>query len=372
MPHQPSLFPEDGEGQPGPRRDAAQALAERYTRLRPVAAALPPGVRFGTSSWSFPGWKGLVYSEKHTSTQLARDGLREYARHPLLTTVGVDRSYYARVPDEELRRYADQLPDRFPCCCKAPARVTSALTPERGSAEPNPDFLSAERFIDDLLEPVGRVFRAHAGPFILQFPPLLRTSTRNSGHDRVRARVACGARSARSPEGTSPSPRLCIEGLRRSGLDRAVVIDGLDRFLGGLPRDFQYAVEVRDRTLLGPDYAQVLSRHGAAHVYNAWTAMPMPGEQTAHVPLDGMPFLMVRLLLRPGATYEEQREAFAPFARLVAADEAMRDQVVDLVGSAVARAIPAYVLVNNKAEGSAPLTIEALAERLLAALPPRD
>jgi uncharacterized protein YecE (DUF72 family) len=342
MPTQPSLFAElDGEPCRGGGRspgDAGHALAERYTRLRPVAAALPPGVRFGTSSWSFPGWKGLVYSGGRTAAQLSRDGLREYAQHPLLGTVGVDRSYYARVPDEDFRRYAGQLPDRFPCCCKAPARVTSALKPDRGSAEPNPDFLSAERLIDDLLEPVGRAFRAHAGPFILQFPPLL----------------------------------------RRSGLDRAVFIDGLDRLLGGLPRDFQYAVEVRDRALLGPDYAQALTRHGAAHVYNAWTAMPLPGEQAARVPLDAMPFLVVRLLLRPGATYEEQREAFAPFDRLVAPDEAMRDQVVDLVGRAVARAIPAYVLVNNKAEGSSPLTIEALAHRLaaggwrpVASLPPR-
>jgi uncharacterized protein YecE (DUF72 family) len=240
--------------------------------------------------------------------------------------VGVDRSYYARVPDDDFRRYADQLPDGFPCSCKAPARVTSALKPGRERAEPNAEFLSADRFIDELLETVGRVFQPHAGPFILQFPPLL----------------------------------------RRSGLDRAVFIEGLDRFLGHLPRDFQYAVEVRDRTLLGPDYAQVLLRHGAAHVYNAWTAMPLPGQQAAHVPLDAMPFVMVRLLLRPGAAYGERREACAPFDRLVTPDEQMRDEVVNLVGRAVARAVPAYVLVNNKAEGSSPLTIEALAERLVA------
>jgi len=368
MPTQPSLFADlDGEPRRGGGRshgEAGDALAERHARLRPIAAALPPGVRFGTSSWSFPGWKGLVYSGKRTAAQLSRDGLREYAQHPLLTTVGVDRSYYAPVPDEDFRRYAGQLPEGFPCCCKAPARVTSALMPERRSAEPNPDFLSADRFIDDLLEPVARAFGPHAGPFVLQFPPLLRTSTRNSGHDRVRARVAVGARSARSPEGTNPPPRLCIEGLRRSGLDRAVFIDGLDRFLGRLPRDFQYAVEVRDRALLGPDYAAMLSRHGAAHVYNAWTAMPLPADQASLVSPDAMPFVMVRLLLRPGATYAEQREAFAPFDRLVAPDDAMRSQVVDLVGRAVARAVPAYVLVNNKAEGSSPLTIEGLAVRL--------
>jgi uncharacterized protein YecE (DUF72 family) len=330
MPHQPSLFPEDDADPPRASGragdDAVEALAERFARLRPVAEALPAGVRFGTSSWSFPGWKGLVYSGTRTASRLARDGLREYARHPLFGTVGVDRSYYARVPDEDFRRYAEQLPDGFPCCCKAPARVTSALRPERGSNEPNPDFLSAERFIDDLLEPVARSFRAHAGPFILQFPPLL----------------------------------------RRSGLDRTVVVDGLDRFLGELPDEFQYAVEVRDRALLGGDYARVLARHGAAHVYNAWTAMPLPADQADVVPADAMPFVLVRLLLGPGATYAEQREAFAPFDRLIAPDESMRRQVVDLVARAVSRAVPAYVLVNNKAEGSSPLTIEALAERLSA------
>jgi uncharacterized protein YecE (DUF72 family) len=333
MPYQPSLFPGDADGTPadaaaGPRTSVrpttAGALAARFERLRRVAAALPPGVRLGTSSWSFPGWRGLVYSEATPASRLARDGLREYSRHPLFGTVGVDRSYYAPVPDDDFRRYAEQLPDAFPCCCKAPAQVTSAVLPEHGSREPNPEFLSAARLVEDLLDPVSRAFRGHAGPFILQFPPML----------------------------------------RRSGLDPVAFLDGLDRFLDELPREFQYGVEVRDRKLLGGEYARVLARNGAAHVYNAWTAMPLPGDQAALVPVETMPFVMVRLLLPPGATYEDQREAFAPFDRLVAPDEAMRGQVVDLVGRAVARAIPAYVLVNNKAEGSSPLTIEALAERL--------
>jgi uncharacterized protein YecE (DUF72 family) len=333
MPYQPSLFPADPDGPPAEAAPATRstrrttpdgALEARYERLRHVAAALPPGVRLGTSSWSFPGWRGLVYSEASSASRLAREGLREYSRHPLFGTVGVDRSYYAPVPDDDFRRYADQLPDGFPCCCKGPARVTSAVQPERGSREPNPDFLSAARFVEDLLEPVERAFRGHAGPFILQFPPML----------------------------------------RRSGLDPAVFLEGLDRFLDELPGGYQYAVEVRDRRLLGGEYARVLARNGAAHVYNAWTAMPLPGDQAELVPVEAMPFVMVRLLLRPGATYEEQREAFAPFDRLVAPDEEMRKQVVDLVGRAVARAIPAYVLVNNKAEGSSPLTIEALAKRV--------
>jgi hypothetical protein len=76
------------------------------------------------------------------------------------------------------------------------------------------------------------------------------------------------------------------------------------------------------------------------------------------------PFLAVRLLLRPGTRYEDRREAFAPFDRIVEPDEDMRRQVVDLVAQAVGRRIPAFVLVNNKAEGSAPLTVRELARQV--------
>ncbi len=218
----------------------------------------------------------------------------------------------------------DQLPDGFPCCCKAPASVTSAVVPERGSKEANPHFLSPDRLIDDLLDPVARGFKGHAGPFVLQFPPML----------------------------------------RRAGIAPTVFLDALDEFLSALPKEFGYGVELRDTALLTPAYSRVLTRHGAGHIYNLWTAMPLPAEQADLLPPETMPFVMVRLLLKPGATYQEQREAFAPFDRIVAPFERMRDEVVGVVARAVARAIPAYVLVNNKAEGSAPLTIEELAVRL--------
>ncbi|HTV02291.1 MAG TPA: hypothetical protein VMF13_17210, partial [Luteitalea sp.] len=75
-----------------------------------LGARIPPGVHFGTSSWSFPGWSGLVYRRAKTQTELARDGLREYARYPLFGTVGIDRSYYAPLTGEDLKKYAAQLP----------------------------------------------------------------------------------------------------------------------------------------------------------------------------------------------------------------------------------------------------------------------
>jgi uncharacterized protein YecE (DUF72 family) len=316
------------------RRLVQDALDARRADAATIAAALPANVHFGTSSWTFPGWAGLVYPPGLTGAALSREGLRHYARHPLLTTVGVDRSYYAPIPIDDLRQYADQLPDGFRCCLKAPASVTSRLAPafgqSRGAAALNPSFLSTERLITDLLEPLAVAFLPHTGPVVLEFPP--------------------GARAETQPA--------------------SAFLDALDRFLETLPREFQYAVEIRDTVLLTPAYRAVLARHGVAHTYNYWSAMPMPLAQAAVVPPEEPPFAVVRLLLRPGTWYEDQRNRFTPFNRLVEPDEPMRDEVVGLTTRALAKGRKVYVLVNNKAEGSSPLTIEALAARLAAALAP--
>jgi len=181
--------------------------------------------------------------------------------------------------------------------------------------------------VDELLEPCAVGFRGHCGPFVVEIAPLPRGLT----------------------------------------LDPSAFAERLDRFLGRLPREFEYSVEIRDPRLVTPEYGRVLRSHGAAHVFNYWSAMPVLREQAALVPGDTAPFTVVRLLLRPGTWYEEQRETFRPFDRIVEPDERMRDDVVDIV----MRALPGrrvFVLVNNKAEGSAPLTVRAIAERLAARL----
>jgi uncharacterized protein YecE (DUF72 family) len=139
----------------------------------------------------------------------------------------------------------------------------------------------------------------------------------------------------------------------------------LDAFFAALPRDLPYAVELRERTHFTPGYRRVLERHGVAHVYNYWTAMPSIAEQMRAIPPRIAPHVVARLLLAPGTRYEEQRQRFAPFDRLQAPDLGMRAEVVALLRSVD---LPIYVLVNNKAEGCAPLTIRALAELLAGTL----
>jgi len=280
----------------------------------------------GTSSWSFPGWQGIVYARKRAASVLAKEGLREYAQHPLLRTVGIDRSYYAPVPDQDLLRYAEQLPEGFPCCAKAPAAVTAPTLQGMGRHSGNPDFLSVPRVLAEFIEPFARAFSRHCGPFVFQFSP---------------------------PVGAHHT-------------DATPFIDALDRFLEQLPREFQYAVEIRDKWALTDPYRDVLARHGCGHVYNYWSAMPLPGAQARTIPPESQPFVMLRLLLRPGTWYEDQRQVFAPFDKLVEPDETMRKDVLDIIRRAATGSRRVYLLVNNKAEGSSPLTIEALAERFVA------
>ena len=115
-----------------------------------------------------------VLEEARTS-RLARDGLREYAAHPLLTTVGIDRSYYAPIPDEDLRRYAEQVPAGFRACLKAPSSVTSAATFDPGARTrsiPNPDLHVGRRGSSTSSSSrVPASFAPTPGPFVLEFPP---------------------------------------------------------------------------------------------------------------------------------------------------------------------------------------------------------
>lgn len=328
MSDQIPLFDLDPEVAPDP---SVAAVARVHEDARAIAADLPDEIRFGTSSWSFPGWKGIVYSGAVSSSTIAQDGLRQYASHPLLRTVGIDRSYYAPIPIEDLRRYSEQLPDGFQGCAKAPASVTSTIIGPPGSDTPNPDFMSVDRLIEEQLQPFSLAFREHAGPFVLEFPPFPRA-----------ARIEPAEFHAR-----------------------------LDRFLELLPRDFQYAVELRDERLLTAEYRAILTRHGIGHTYNYWSAMPGLTAQARIVPPEDLPFAVIRLLLKPGTWYQDQRERFQPFNALVAPDVLMREEVVDLSDRVLTSGRRLWVLVNNKAEGSSPLSIMELAKRVAARVSPR-
>jgi hypothetical protein len=76
------------------------------------------------------------------------------------------------------------------------------------------------------------------------------------------------------------------------------------------------------------------------------------------------PFIVARALLRTGRTYDEAVDAFAPYDRIQDPNPELRHDLVRLITRALETRIPAYLLVNNRAEGSAPLTIAEIARML--------
>ncbi len=83
--------------QPAPPRAEDVALADR----------LSPHIHLGTSTWSYPGWQGLVWAGWHSESTLSRTGLPAYAAHPLLRAVGIDRGFYRPLAASEFQRHAE-------------------------------------------------------------------------------------------------------------------------------------------------------------------------------------------------------------------------------------------------------------------------
>jgi hypothetical protein len=105
-----------------PESKGAVAPATVDDELRTVGARLPRNVYLGTSSWSFPGWAGLVYGDAYSEQQLARRGLPAYAAHPLFRSVGLDRTFYNPVSVDVMADYAASVPAHFRFLVKAHGR----------------------------------------------------------------------------------------------------------------------------------------------------------------------------------------------------------------------------------------------------------
>ena len=92
---------------------------------------------------------------------------------------------------------------------------------------------------------------------------------------------------------------------QRYGLTSQEFCARFDRFFSDIPQDLDYAVEIRNVELHGPEYRKVLETHGVAHVYNHWSYMPPLADQ--HRRLQERftaPFTVLRLLTPLNISYE--------------------------------------------------------------------
>jgi uncharacterized protein YecE (DUF72 family) len=298
------------------------------------------GVYVGTSSWKYEGWLGQLYTPERyfwrgrvAASRFQRECLAEYAG--VFKTVCVDAAYYDFPRAESLRRLADAVPEDF----RFGFKVTDAITIKKfpnlerfgeRAGKPNPDFLNAELFASAFLGPCETI-RPKVGVLIFEFSRFW------------------------------PSDY---------GSGREFVAD-LDAFLARLPSGWPYAVELRNRHWLQPEYFACLARHRVAHVFNSWEAMPPVHEQMALPGSRTHPELVVaRFLLRPGRRYEEAVKLFEPYASVKDPNPEARAAGAALISEGLRANADAdagrgprrrtFLFVNNRMEGNALETIEAM------------
>jgi uncharacterized protein YecE (DUF72 family) len=302
----------------------AHCPADRDPEMRRLSSLLPQSIRLGTSSWAFPGWAGTVYERTLPERLLAREGLPAYALHPLLRTVGIDRSFYAPLPEADYGRYAEQVPETFRFLVKAPQALTSDYLFE--TREASPHFLDPRAARDLFVGPCTAGLGAKAGPLVFQFPPLRRGFTRER---------------------------------------RGEFASRLAKFLRDLPPGPLYAVEFRDRELLASEIMQALAASGTRLCLSIHARMPPVQVQAAAATALGPGSLVVRWNLHAGFAYEEAKARYAPFDKLVDEDPGTRMAIARLCRECAESGGEAWVIANNKAEGSAPLTLERLARAIV-------
>ena len=102
--------------------------------------------------------------------------------------------------------------------------------------------------------------------------------------------------------------------------------------------------------------------HGVAHVLNAWTRMPTLTEQSQIPSVIPADFTVVRALLKQGRPYEQAVQQFQPYSEVKDENPEARGALRAVVQRMIDERKSAYIFVNNRLEGNAPLTIQAIVE----------
>ena len=301
------------------------ALALKLTRLA------ERGILIGTSSWKYEGWLGQIYTPdryftrgKFSAKKFEDSCLEEYAE--TFPIVCGDFSFYQFPSEEYWRKLFASTPGSLRFAFKVPEEITAKVFPAhprygRRAGLENPNFLDFNLFRQMFLE----MLRPHSKRAIVLLFEFSQMSKK-----------------------TMP--------------DVDAFLERLVPFLDQLPEGPRYAIELRNAEFLSRDYFEALQERGVAHIFNAWTRMPDLPAQSALPQAYTADFTVVRALLRQGRAYEDAVKSFSPYERIQDPNVESRDALRALIQRSLGLQQPAYIFVNNRFEGNAPSTIEAVIE----------
>lgn len=297
---------------------------------------MPAGLRLGVSTWSYPGWEGLVWDGAYDSSVLSRKGLKALSAHPLMRTVCVDRTFWRPLSTEQYAQYAAQVPDDFRFMVKCPNVVTDALvrSPEGQGQQPNPVFLDAHIAVQQFVRPTVEGLAHKLGVLVFQLSPLPWQWLRDSGQLLQRLSHLL----AQVRDALQAHPQVIV------------------------------AVEVRDPELLTPALAQVLKAHHATYCLGLHGKMPPIEQQLPMLRALWPGPLVCRWNLNRAFGpygYPAAQEKHQPFNAIQSPDPHTRKQLAKVLQAMMQFSQPAFVTISNDAEGCAPRSIVLLIEELL-------
>lgn len=240
----------------------------------------------GTMGFGYKPWQGTFYPEKLPKAQQ----LAYYATR--FNALEMDSTFYGTPRLETVERWRQTTPDGFIFCPKAPREITHDLRLAPATAAVLQNFLATMATLGEKL-----------GPVVFQFPPDFHAAEREQ----------------------------------------------LDAFLGQLPRNFRYAVEVRHRSWWSNDTEEMFRRHDVCWVAADYIYLPKEIRRTTD-------FLYLRFLGRHGQYETKTHE--------IADKSADLTRWRELVAEHSDAAPTVYAFFNDDYAGHSPATAERLKAQL--------
>jgi uncharacterized protein YecE (DUF72 family) len=178
--------------------------------------AFPRNVYVGTSGWTYPDWLGSFYP----ADSKPQDMIHYYARY--FRAVEIDSTYYTIPARSVVAELKENTPPGFVFAAQVPGVITHQKVMKDCQHELT-TFLNSVEFLGDRL-----------GPLLLQFPYFNRNTFAS-----------------------------------RAQFDKLLL-----PFLKTLPREFKFAVEIRNKNWISWDFLEILRDHSVAFVVIAQAWMP--------------------------------------------------------------------------------------------------
>ncbi len=275
-------------------------------------------IKFGTCSWKYDSWKGIIYPDIHPINYL-----KEYSKH--FDTVEVDQWFWSlfgskvKLPGEEVTEYKNSVPKNFLFTIKVPNSLT--LTHYYKSNEQNPYFLSVELFEEFLLtlKPVEK----NIGCLMFQFEYLNKQKMQSLQHFQLKLQQFCAAIPGNCPP---------------------------------------IAIELRNPNYLNEAYFRALNDMNFAHVFLEGYFMP-PIVDTFNKFKDYIRNFTVIRLHGPDRKGIEKISG-ENWNRIYVNRDEQISRLKQMIMEIKNKDVNLYINVNNHFEGSAPLTIQKIKKML--------